>query len=192
MQALSKSIFDFTPPQYFEHFLRKKMKNINILTFFILTTSVCTVYAQKQTAIYPKEIWKDADSNHIQAHGGGIIKVRKTYYWYGEQRRQGLDTNYRYVSCYASKDLINWKFQGDAIKLAKPDTALQGNKWVLERPKVYFNAKTKKYVMYMHIDGALKSSKYDFAYDFASVGVAVSDKPTILKLNKIKQCQDIN
>jgi Glycosyl hydrolases family 43 len=149
-----------------------------LLTFFF-TTLLSFAFAQKQTAIRPGEIWPDADSNHIQAHGGGIIKSGKTYYWYGEERRQGLDTNYRYVSCYSSKDLINWKFHGDVIKLAKPDSVLQGNKWVLERPKVFYNAKTRRYVMYMHIDGAVKGvSKSTWAYDYASVGVAVSDKAT--------------
>jgi len=152
---------------------------IKKLLFILSFTALCSlVFAQKQRSIQPKEIWPDTDGNHIQAHGGGIIKIGKTYYWYGEQRRQGLDTNCRYVSCYSSKDLMNWQFKGDAIKLAKPDTALQGNKWVLERPKVYYNAKTKKYVMYMHLDGALKTSKYAFAYDYARVGVAISDKPT--------------
>ena len=149
-----------------------------LLTFFF-TALLSVAFAQKQNAILPGEIWPDADSNHIQAHGGGIIKTGKTYYWYGEERRQGLDTNYRYVSCYSSKDLINWKFRGDVIKLAKPDSVLQGNKWVLERPKVFYNTTTKKYVMYMHIDGAVKGvSKSSWAYDYASVGVAVSDKAT--------------
>src|SRR5207244_1378279 len=110
-------------------------------------------------------------------HGGGIIKLGKTYYWYGEQRRQGLDTNYRYVSCYSSNDLMNWKFRGDAIKLSKPDTALEGKKWVLERPKVYYNARTRKYVMYMHIDGSITGA-HSGGYGYARVGVAVSTKPT--------------
>lgn len=136
-------------------------------------------WAQKQPAIRPGETWPDTDGKHIQAHGGGIIKVGKTYYWYGEERRQGLDTSYRYVSCYSSTDLINWKNRGDVIELAKPDTLLLGSKWVLERPKVFYNAKTRKYVMYMHIDGHVMSERRSVvAYGYARVGVAVSDKPT--------------
>lgn len=142
------------------------------------TALLSVAFAQKQHAIQPGEVWPDADGNHIQAHGGGIIKIGKIYYWYGEERRQGLDTNYRYASCYSSKDLINWKFKGDAIQLQKPDTVL-GNNWVLERPKVFYNSKTKKYVMYMHIDGNIKGiSRFAQAYDYARVGVAVSDKAT--------------
>ncbi len=149
-------------------------------TTTILFAAICMLAsAQKQKAIQPGETWPDNNSNHIQAHGGGIIRLDKTYYWYGEERRQGLDTNYRYVSCYSSNDLINWKFTGDAIQLAKPDTMLAGNRWVLERPKVFYNAKNKQYVMYMHIDGGIKGiSRNAWAYDYARVGVAVSDKPT--------------
>lgn len=149
----------------------------NQLFIFLFLGIASCVFAQKQVSIFPSEVWKDTEGNQIQAHGGGIIKVGKTYYWYGENRRNGLDTNYRYVSCYSSKDLINWKFRGDAIKQEKPDSVLINNKWVLERPKVYYNAKTKKYVMYMHIDGAIKNSKYTFSYDYARVGVAISNKP---------------
>jgi hypothetical protein len=115
----------------------------------------------------PGEVWPDADGNHIQAHGGGIIKIKKTYYWYGEQRSKDLDPQYRYVSCYSSKDLLNWQFRGNVLKMLPPDTLTA--KWVLERPKVFYNSKTKKFVMYFHID--------DRGYRVSQVGVAVCDKP---------------
>ncbi|MDB5249952.1 MAG: hypothetical protein JWQ40_4346 [Segetibacter sp.] len=125
------------------------------------------VFAQKQNVIRPGDIWPDEDGKHIQAHGGGIIKIGKTYYWYGEERSKGLDTNYRYVSCYSSKDLMNWKFRGDVVKMSDPENL--GRRWVLERPKVFYNKRTKKYVMYFHLDNS--------TYKFARVGIAVSDKP---------------
>ena len=40
---------------------------------------------------------------------------------------------------------------------------------VVERPKVLFNARTSKFVMWMHIDTA--------DYELASLGVAVSEHP---------------
>lgn len=122
---------------------------------------------KKQPQINPGEVWPDTKGNHIQAHGGGIIKIKDTYYWYGEERAKGLDTNYRFVSCYASKDLMNWKFEGDVLKLSDPENL--GRRWILERPKVFYNKKTGKYVMYFHLDNS--------NYRFARVGVAVSDKP---------------
>jgi hypothetical protein len=134
------------------------------------------LHAQSNT-IKPGEIWPDNHGNHIQAHGGGIIKIKNTFYWYGEERAKGLDTNYRYVSCYQSTDLVNWKFNGD-IKFSNPDTATL-SKWILERPKVFYNSYTKKYVMYMHIDGAVKDDKAKIhsGYAYARVGTAISDNP---------------
>ena len=132
------------------------------------------VIAFSQNVIRPGEVWPDEDGNHIQAHGGGIIKIKKTYYWYGEERRQGLDPNFRYVSCYSSTDLVNWKFKGDALKLSEPDSA--GKNWVLERPKVYYNKKTKKYVMYFHLDGPGNGDSAR-SYKIARVAIAISSKP---------------
>ena len=133
----------------------------------IFIAAMAIVSAQQKNIIHPQEIWPDNNGNHIQAHGGGITKVGEIYYWYGEERSQGLDTNYRYVSCYSSADLVNWKFCGDVVKMADPENL--GPKWVLERPKVFYNKKTGKYVMYFHLDNR--------SYKFARVGVAVSDRP---------------
>ncbi len=143
-----------------------------ILLFACIISGAIEVSAQTNV-IRPNEIWADQNGDHIQAHGGGIIKVGSIFYWYGEERRQGLDPNYRYVSCYSSKDLVNWEFKGDVFKLSDPDSI--GKSWVLERPKVFYNAKTKKYVMYMHLDGP-KGGKMGYLY--ARVGLAISDKAT--------------
>lgn len=35
---------------------------------------------------YPGERWVDTDGNLIQAHGGGVLVVENTYYWYGENK----------------------------------------------------------------------------------------------------------
>lgn len=141
-----------------------------LLSVLGLTSAVIAQSSGKQLpldTISPREVWPDVDGSHIQAHGGGIIKIKKTYYWYGEQRGQGLDPKYRYVSCYSSKDLMNWKFLANVVKMLPPDTLPAG--WILERPKVFYNAKTKKYVMYFHIDNP--------KYQLAQVGIAVCDKP---------------
>ena len=138
--------------------------------FNLTACCVCltvAISAQTLSSFNPGQPWPDADGHHIQAHGGGIIKIGSTYYWYGEQRAQGLDTNLRYVSCYSSGDLLLWKFLGNALQIADPENL--GRKWVLERPKVYYNEKTKKYVMYFHLDNS--------SYKLASVGIAISDAP---------------
>ena len=154
----------------FSHFCNpyRVLTPIRVFIIFSLVASFhISSNAQKQTIIKPTELWPDDKGNHIQAHGGGITKIGKTYYWYGEERSQGLDTNFRYVSCYSSTDLTNWKFRGDVVKMSDPDSL--GAKWILERPKVYYNEKTKKYVMYMHIDSK--------GYKTAQVAIAVCDRP---------------
>jgi len=135
------------------------------MPFILLLWS--NTWLEKPKKILPGELWPDDRGEHVQAHGGGIIKLGKTWYWYGEERRQGLDSNLRYVSCYTSDDLVDWKFRGDVVSMSDPDTLGKG--WVLERPKVFYNSKTKKYVMYMHIDNR--------RYRVAQVAVAVCDKP---------------
>src|SRR5215469_9023220 len=121
------------------------------------------------SAIRPGEIWPDDRGMHVQAHGGGIIKLADTFYWFGEDRSQGLDPAKRYVACYSSKNLVHWTFRNRVVQLADPENFGPG--WVLERPKVFYNAATNKYVMYMHIDGNTPEG----SYKIARVGVAVSD-----------------
>jgi hypothetical protein len=116
--------------------------------------------------IEPGEVWPDDRGEHIQAHGGGIIKLPDAYYWFGEDRTRGLDRAKRYVGCYSSKDLAHWTFR-KRIEFANPENLSRD--WILERPKVFYNEKTKKYVMYMHLDAD--------RYALARVGVATSDTP---------------
>jgi len=135
----------------------------------------------EQKSIHPGEIWADTDGNPINAHGGGILFHEGTYYWYGEMK-QGETWRVPYlewecyrcdaggVNCYSSTDLVNWKHEGVALPAVKTDSThdLHISK-VIERPKVIYNDKTQKFVMWMHIDSE--------DYQYARAGVAVSDTP---------------
>ena len=121
--------------------------------------------------IKPVELWPDHRGLHVQAHGGGIIKLGDTYYWFGEDRSKDNDPNKRFVACYSSTDLVHWTFRNQVIKLADPENF--GHEWVLERPKVFYNATTRQFVMYMHIDGRVPG--HWSRYSIARVGVAVCD-----------------
>lgn len=125
----------------------------------------CRLPIAPQT-IAPGEIWPDNRGQHVQAHGGGILKYRKTYYWFGEDRSQGLSRSNRYIACYSSTDLAHWTYRNQVVKIPDPENLGRG--WVLERPKVYYNAPTKRFVLYAHID--------DRRYQFASVAVFTCDK----------------
>jgi beta-xylosidase len=116
----------------------------------------------------PGEIWPDAGGKPIQAHGGGLLRHKGLWYWYGEDKTLG-NFNRTGVAVYSSRDLYNWK--REAIALKKDDVPEQfRDRGVCERPKVLYNRKTKKFVMWMHLD--------DRGYAEASAGVAVSDSPT--------------
>lgn len=121
-------------------------------------------------------LWKDTDGEDIHAHGGYIIRHGDYYYWYGEDRRENW-----YVNCYRSQDLVNWEFRGHVLttdsrtKTYRVRTKLQlineyGGKVNLERPKVLYNEKTKKFVMWMHYENGGD-------YHDAAAAIAVCDTP---------------
>jgi len=141
------------------HSIRIILRHLTV----ILGLAAVGAAAAPQT-IKPGEIWPDNRGQHIQAHGGGILKLGDTWFWFGEDRSRGQDRTRRYVSCYSSKDLAHWTFRNQVIKLANPENF--PGRWVLERPKVFYNSKTKTFVMYMHIDAD---------YKLARVGVATCD-----------------
>jgi hypothetical protein len=119
----------------------------------------------------PGEVWPDDRGQHIQAHGGGILKVGETFYWFGEDRARTNTRGLRCVACYSSTNLADWTFRNQVFKSRNPENFGRG--WVLERPKVFYNAKTKKFVMYMHIDGPNPGETG--GYKLARVGVATCD-----------------
>ncbi|KAK4346668.1 hypothetical protein RND71_033007 [Anisodus tanguticus] len=131
---------------------------------------------------YPGRMWLDTEGNPIQAHGGGILydQLTKMYYWYGEykdgptyhaHKKGAARVDVIGVGCYSSKDLWTWKNEGIVLAAEENNETHDLYKLnVLERPKVIYNEKTGKYVMWMHID--------DTNYTKASAGVAISDFPT--------------
>lgn len=125
----------------------------------------------------------DTSGAVLHAHGGWILKNEEYYYWFGENRTGDIR-----VSCYRSKDLVEWEHRNDVltyhspvrnhyvrtdIKLQKEikiedmnTTRLQGCN--IERPKVIYNELTKKYVMWMHYENGIH-------YGDARCAVAISD-----------------
>jgi Glycosyl hydrolases family 43 len=140
---------------------------VRIAGLFAFVVIARTSFAAPQP-IKPGEPWIDDHGQRIQAHGGGITNWKGSYYWFGEDRTQANDPEKRYVTCYSSKDLVHWKFRGQVLALSDPENL--GPHWVLERPKVYANAQTGKFVLYAHLD--------DARYKLARVMVAVSDRIT--------------
>jgi hypothetical protein len=119
-------------------------------------------------AFEPGMAWLDTKGERIEAHGGGVLAVGTTYYWYGENKHLG-GGNKTGISAYSSTDLFHWTNEGvvfpkDSLPPRYRDSG------VAERPKVIYNQQTKRYVMWMHLDAN--------RYADASAGVAVSATPT--------------
>jgi hypothetical protein len=120
--------------------------------------------ASKSNRFVPGEVWLDTSGKPIQAHSAGIMVRGNTYYWYGEDRTLRQTS----VSCYSSADLYTWKHEGVAFAQEAFPADIRSISFI-ERPKVIFNAKTGKYVMWMHLEQR--------GYHFAQAGIAVSDQP---------------
>ncbi|KAL4864362.1 glycosyl hydrolase [Aspergillus spectabilis] len=113
--------------------------------------------------IYPGATWTASNGRHIQAHGGGIIKVGAKYYWHGEEKTEG--TEFQAINCYSSEDLVRWDYEMKALTVQESGDL--GPDRIVERPKVVYNKPSAKYVMYIHIDVG--------DYSEAKVGVATCD-----------------
>lgn len=124
-----------------------------------------------QTHISPALPWLDGRGKPIQAHGGAVIEVDGVYYWFGEDRSVENAVDTCPVACYASKDLMNWDFRGQVFEGRNPE-GFKGL-WQIERPKVFHNKTTGRFVMYMHLDG--QESGHWSRYRLARIGIAVCD-----------------
>lgn len=145
----------------------------------------------------------DTNGVQIQAHGGQIQQLtvdgETKYYWIGE------DKTYDYrpvggIHLYTSEDLYNWKDEGVVLRtMERMDEFetdpyfkevygdysqekkeevfidLDKNNCVIERPKMIYNEKTDKYVIWFHADG--RTPWNDSDYGKAKAGVAIADRP---------------
>lgn len=138
------------------------------LLLFVCLLHSLAAPAYSQT-IYPGTEWNDQNGVNVQGHGGNIIQVGSTFYWFGENKigENSSSDAFQSVRCYSSTDLVHWKFELDA--LARRASGDLGPHRIVERPKVLYNAVSKQYVMYIHVDNR--------HYGIGKVGVATS--PTV-------------
>ena len=111
------------------------------LGVFSINMTAHSQETQKYNSFKTGGEWLDANGVHIDCHGGNIIYVEhlKTYYWYGEHRGEP-----RGASCYSSSDLYNWK--KECVVMEK------GAIEIFERPKVIYDEKNNRYVIWFHYD----------------------------------------
>jgi len=149
-----------------------KLKLAAITATFLITQLLT---AQTYSSFKPGEIWQDDKGVHINAHGGGILLKDGVYYWFGEHKTEGKAGNRANVGVhvYSSHDLYNWKDEGVALTVASEGSGNPIEKGcILERPKVIYNEKTNKYVMWFHLEPK------HAGYTGAMIGIASADKVT--------------
>lgn len=145
----------------------------------------------------------DTNGKLIQAHGGQVQQFTvdgvTKWYWVGEDKTN----DYRPcggIHVYSSEDLYNWDDEGVVLRTMESMSqfevdeyfsSLYGdytqeqkeavfvdidkNNCVMERPKMLYNDKTGKYVIWFHADGRYPGSDAD--YGKAKAGIAISDSP---------------
>ena len=108
--------------------------------------------------------WRDTNGNFIFSQGGGVFKFGDTFYWYGVHYKgaeayayspgqRNSDTSFVSITCYSSKDLVNWKFENDVLTPKSKGWVQAG--WV-GRMGVAYCPKTKLYVLVtQHDDNVL-------------------------------------
>lgn len=148
-------------------------------------------------------VWKDTNGKPIQAHGGQVQKLTmpdgsQKWWWIGEDKTTGSHSNG--ISTYSSDDLFNWTFEGYAMRSVPSREALDTDPYftalygdltdaekdyvylcinkttsIIERPKMIYNEKTGKYIIWFHADGPTEESTSSYAA--AAAGMAISDTP---------------
>lgn len=159
--------------------------NVRNALLFVSVSCLCLVAEARQDEIRPGELWYDTSGHVINAHGGGVLFERGTYWWYGAHTVYGTQGSRAHVGIhvYSSRDLMNWDDRGIAMAIedaplvngmvttnAAPASDICDG-CVIERPKVIFCPKTGKYSLFFHLE--LKGR----GYESARVGIATSDRP---------------
>ena len=131
-------------------------------------------------SIRPGQVWLDTQGKRIQAHGGSILTVGDTFYWYGENKEKtvpGSGIWHDGVRMYKSKDLYNWEDVGLVLPPVRddPESPLHPAQY-MDRPHLLFCAKTATFVLWMKIMG-----KDGIQFQTIATSAAVSGPYTILK-----------
>ncbi|MDR1273535.1 MAG: glycoside hydrolase family 43 protein [Odoribacteraceae bacterium] len=142
-----------------------------ITPIIALASLVASCGSPGPLVVRPGEPWPDDQGVHVNAHGGGILHHDNTYYWFGEHKGERSSAAWVGVTCYSSKNLVDWTNEGVALPVSTDTLSDIRAGCVLERPKVIHNKKTGKFVMYFHLE------LFRQGYAAARVGIAVSDRP---------------
>ena len=115
-------------------------------------------------------IFNDTAGRPVHAHGAGLILpdvhpagASGRYFMVGTTEKLPPSWLSEGINLYSSPDLQHWTFEAEIFRAsqARPATAKR-----IERPKLLYNAATKRYVLWFHLD--------DAAFSLGFVGVATA------------------
>lgn len=155
-----------------------------IFTSWVLAVAMAQPVVSANT-FTPGQTWNDTKGSAINAHGGCIVYSDGYYYWFGENRNGGKSAG---ISCYRSSDLYNWERLGLAVTPTGTMTdecrdIASGR--TLERPKVIYNDKTGKWVMWIHWENG---SDYGQAKSCVCIADKVSGPYTLVDVYRPNNC----
>lgn len=147
--------------------------------------------------IRPGQTWLDTNGNRIQAHGGSIITVGDTFYWYGENKEKTVPGSgiWHYgVRMYKSRDLYNWDDLGLVLPPVLDDKSSPLHPaQCMDRPHILHNPRTGKFVMWMKIMGSDEvqyqtiatadcvSGPYSIVRSFRPLGMSCGDFDLVIE-----------
>lgn len=102
--------------------------------------------------------WKDTQGNVINASDGGILYADGAYHWYGMALRdlpfdgggKGGQVTTTGVVMYKSVNLTDWEYEGVILACTDNEGDELYGPMRFERPKIIYNARTHKYVLWCH------------------------------------------
>lgn len=127
--------------------------------------------------VHPGTHWMDTEGNRIEAHAAGMLQspLDARWYWYGETKKEHAGQSATQgINCYSAPSIAGpWTFEGRV--LGQDDVVVPGEhgRWVMQRPKVLFNNRTRRFVLWFHLDQPKRSGKYKFR----RVGTATAKLP---------------
>jgi len=109
----------------------------------------------ENSSITPGQVWLDTSGQRIHAHGGSIIEVDDTFYWYGENKERstpGSGVWHWGVRCYSSTDLYNWTDRGLIIPPVVEDvTSPLHPAMSMDRPHILRHPVSGQYVCWIKV-----------------------------------------
>ncbi len=171
MRAGSGVLLYEDKPYLISKIMKRKLKHVAALVAILALSGAFSEGCTSPGTFTPGALWPDDRGEHINAHGGGILRHEGVYYWFGENKCDTTSNAQVGVMCYSSRNLTDWKYESVALAVSEDPSSEIVRGCIIERPKVIYNARTGKFVMWFHLE--LKGQ----GYQAARAAVAVSDTP---------------